>query len=75
MKVTGQCMVLSCTRIDYYSYVFQRKDFVQQLESIPFESIVAVSGTVCSRPPAQENLVCRYYAVCERIVCSVAGAI
>ncbi|XP_069688003.1 aspartate--tRNA ligase, mitochondrial isoform X2 [Periplaneta americana] len=32
-----------------------RKDIIQQLESIPFESIVAASGVVCSRPPAQEN--------------------
>jgi len=39
--------------------VFQRKDIVQQLENIPFESVVAASGIVCSRPPTQENVVCR----------------
>ncbi|KAJ9592823.1 hypothetical protein L9F63_015514, partial [Diploptera punctata] len=33
-----------------------RRDIVQQLESIPFESIIAASGVVCSRPPAQENV-------------------
>lgn len=65
----------SCSRIDYYSPVFQRKDIVQLLESIPFESVVSVSGIVCSRPPAQENLVCRNYIVCERVVISVAGAV
>lgn len=65
----------SCSRTDYYSPVFQRKDIVQQLEGIPFESVVAVSGIVCSRPPAQENPVCRNYVVCERVVISLAGAI
>jgi aspartyl-tRNA synthetase len=33
-----------------------RIDIVQQLTGIPFESVVAVSGVVCSRPPAQENM-------------------
>ncbi|PNF25955.1 Aspartate--tRNA ligase, mitochondrial [Cryptotermes secundus] len=33
-----------------------RKDIVQQLDNIPFESVVATSGLVCRRPPAQENL-------------------
>jgi aspartyl-tRNA synthetase len=55
-------------------FVFQRKDIVQQLDSIPFESVVSVSGIVCSRPPAQENMVCRKYIVCERVVLSAAGA-
>jgi aspartyl-tRNA synthetase len=67
-------MVCSCSRIDYYSPVFQRKDIVQQLESIPFESVVAVTGIVCSRPPAQENLVCRNFLVCERVIITVASA-
>jgi aspartyl-tRNA synthetase len=66
---------VSCAGIDYYSYVFQRKDIVQQLENIPFESVVTVSGIVCSRPPTQENLVCRNCAVCGRVVTSVAGAV
>jgi len=56
------CMVLRVKLIIFYS-VLQRIDIVQQLTGIPFESVVAVSGVVCSRPPAQENTVCRI--VCE----------
>lgn len=76
MKViVANTWFFSCSRIDYYSPLFQRKDIVQQLDNIPFESVVAVSGLVCRRPPAQENLVCRNYVVCERVVISVAGAV
>lgn len=52
------CMVLHVNLIIFYS-VLQRIDIVQQLTGIPFESVVAVSGVVCSRPPAQENMVWR----------------
>ncbi|XP_021935407.1 aspartate--tRNA ligase, mitochondrial isoform X3 [Zootermopsis nevadensis] len=34
----------------------ERKDIVQLLDGIPFESVVTVSGIVCGRPPAQENV-------------------
>jgi hypothetical protein len=50
------CMVLRVKLIIFYS-VLQRIDIVQQLTGIPFESVVAVTGVVCSRPPAQENMV------------------
>ncbi|PSN35459.1 hypothetical protein C0J52_06622 [Blattella germanica] len=32
-----------------------RRDIALQLENIPFESVVAATGIVCSRPPRQEN--------------------
>ena len=54
--VCFSCMVLHVKLIIFYS-VLQRIDIVQQLTGIPFESVVAVSGVVCSRPPAQENMV------------------
>jgi len=44
-------------KVNYFYSVLQRIDIVQQLTGIPFESVVAVSGVVCSRPPAQENMV------------------
>ena len=50
------CMVSHVKLIVFYS-VLQRIDIIQQLTGIPFESVVAVSGVVCSRPPAQENMV------------------
>lgn len=50
------CMVSHVKLIIIYS-VLQRIDIVQQLTGIPFETVVAVSGVVCSRPPAQENMV------------------
>jgi len=62
---TGVCFLcmVSCVNLIIFYSVLQRIDIVQQLTGIPFESVVAVSGVVCSRPPAQENMVCRI--VCE----------
>jgi len=51
--------MVACVKFIIFYSVLQRIDIVQQLTGIPFESVVAVSGVVCSRPPAQENMVCR----------------
>jgi hypothetical protein len=56
MRIAVVCILSVEKLITIYS-MLQRVDIIQQLTGIPFESVVAVSGVVCSRPPAQENMV------------------